>query len=129
MVPHAGRNKIHPLRKSKGETMANPSIDWAAIDADPRFQELHARKSRFLWGLMMFAVIFYFLLPIGAGYFTDLYKTRIWGVINFGLLFALSQFIVAWAIAWHYSRRASQFDAMADELARDVQLIGRKSAK
>jgi uncharacterized membrane protein (DUF485 family) len=107
--------------------MPSPSIDWSAIDADPRFQALHARKSRFLWGLMIFAVIYYFLLPIGAGYFTELYKTRIWGVINFGLLFALSQFIVAWAIAWHYARRASQFDAMADEIARDVQRIGRTS--
>jgi uncharacterized membrane protein (DUF485 family) len=107
--------------------MANPTFDWAAIDADPRFQALHARKSRFLWGLMAFAVVYYFLLPIGAGYFTDLYKTRVWGVINVGLVFALSQFIVAWAIAWHYARRANQFDAMAEEIARDAQSIGRGS--
>ena len=111
----------------KGETMPGSSINWSAIDADPRFQELHARKSRFLWGLMVFSVFYYFLLPIGAGYLPDLYKTRVWGVINFGLLFALSQFIVAWGIAWHYARRANQFDAMADELARDAQNIGQKS--
>ncbi len=107
--------------------MPSPSINWSAIDADPRFQALHARKSRFLWGLMLFAVIYYFLLPIGAGYFTDLYRTRIWGVINFGLLFALSQFVVAWGIAWFYARRANQFDAMADEIARDAQRIGQTS--
>ena len=105
--------------------MTSPSIDWSAIDADPRFQALHARKSRFLWGLMIFAVIYYLLLPIGAGYFTELYKTRIWGVINFGLLFALSQFIVAWAIAWIYARRASEFDVMAEAIARDAATIGR----
>jgi uncharacterized membrane protein (DUF485 family) len=107
--------------------MPSPTFDWAAIDADPRFQELHARKSRFLWGLMLFAVVYYFLLPVGAGYFTDLYKTRVWGVINVGLLFALSQFVVAWAIAWIYARRASRFDEMADELARDAQRIARPS--
>jgi uncharacterized membrane protein (DUF485 family) len=52
--------------------MAGTSVNWSAIDADPRFQALHARKSRFLWGLMAFSVVYYFLLPIGAAYFTDL---------------------------------------------------------
>jgi uncharacterized membrane protein (DUF485 family) len=101
------------------------SVNWAAINADPRFQALHARKTRFLWGLMAFAVAYYFLLPVGAGYFTDLFKTRVWGVINVGLVFALSQFIVAWGIAWIYARRASEFDAMADDIARDTQRPGR----
>jgi len=105
--------------------MSSPAFNWAAIDADPRFQELHARKQRFLWGLMAFAVVYYFLLPVGAGYFTDLFKMRLWGVINFGLLFALSQFIVAWAIAWIYARRASEFDVMAEAIARDAATIGR----
>jgi len=107
--------------------MASPTFDWSAIDADPRFRSLHARKSRFLWGLMIFSVVYYFLLPIGAGYFSNLYKVRVWGVINVGLLFALSQFIVAWGIAWYYAHRANEFDAMADAIARDAQRIGRTS--
>jgi uncharacterized membrane protein (DUF485 family) len=104
--------------------MASTALNWTAIDADPRFQELHRRKSRFLWGLMAFSVIYYFLLPIGAAYFTELFKVKVWGVINFGLVFALSQFVVAWGIAWFYARRASQFDALAEEIARDAQRIG-----
>jgi uncharacterized membrane protein (DUF485 family) len=106
--------------------MANAPLNWAAIDADPRFKELHSKKTAFLWGLMVFSVIYYFLLPIGAAYFPELYKIKVWGPINVGLLFALSQFIVAWGIAWFYSRRASQFDAMADAIARDAQKIGGK---
>lgn len=105
--------------------MATSALNWSAIDSDPRFQSLHRRKSRFLWGLMAFSVVFYFLLPIGAAYFTDLFKAKVWGVINFGLVFALSQFVVAWGIAWYYARRASQFDALAEEIARDAQRIGR----
>jgi uncharacterized membrane protein (DUF485 family) len=106
--------------------MANAPLNWAAIDADPRFKDLHGKKSAFLWGLMVFAIIYYFLLPIGAAYFPELYKIKVWGPINFGLLFALSQFLVAWGIAWYYARRASQFDAMADAIARDAQKIGGK---
>jgi uncharacterized membrane protein (DUF485 family) len=97
---------------------APPDIDWNAVIADPRFQSLHRRKQGFLTGLMVFSVVFYFLLPIGAAYFQDLYKTKVWGVVNFGLVFALSEFVVAWGIAFYYSRRAgADFDRLAAEIA------------
>ncbi len=97
-------------------------LDWKAIAAESRFQELHHKKSSFLWGLMIFSVVYYFLLPIGAAYFQELYKIKVWGPINVGLLFALSEFIVAWGIAFVYSRRANaEFDAMASEIVRDVE--------
>ena len=101
--------------------MANPdSIDWGAVIADPRFQQLHRRKSAFLWGLMAFSVVYYFLLPVGAGYYQDLFKIKVWGVINVGLLFALSEFVVAWAIAIYYSWVANrEFDRLAGEIAAD----------
>ena len=101
--------------------MATPGdVDWDAIIRDPRFQSLHKRKNSFLYGLMALAVAYYFLLPIGAAYFQDLFKIRVWGVINVGLLFALSQFVVTWAIAIIYSRKASQdFDRMAAELSAE----------
>jgi len=100
-------------------------IDWRAIDNDPRFQELHRRKTRFLWGLMVFSLIYYFLLPIGAAYFQDIYKIKVWGPVNVGLLFALSEFVVAWGIAWYYSRKANtEFDTMAAELVREAEKIG-----
>ncbi len=83
-------------------------IDWKAIDADPRFQELHRKKMRFLWGLMVFSLVYYFLLPIGAAYFQELFRIKVWGPVNVGILFALSEFIVAWAIACVYSHRANR---------------------
>ena len=93
--------------------------------ADPRFQKLHKKKTAFLWGLMAFSVAYYFALPIGAAYFQDLFKIRVWGVINIGLLFALSEFVVAWAIAIYYSRVANRdFDRMAAEIAADFVTRG-----
>ncbi|HVJ76115.1 MAG TPA: DUF485 domain-containing protein [Casimicrobiaceae bacterium] len=101
------------------------ALDWKAIVADPRFQTLRSRKIRFLWGLMVFSVAYYFLLPIGAAYFPALFGIRVWGPVNVGILFALSEFVVAWAIAWIYARRANnEFDAMAAELIRDAEKIG-----
>jgi uncharacterized membrane protein (DUF485 family) len=102
------------------------SINWVAIDSDPRFQRLHSKKVAFLTGLMVFSLIYYFLLPIGAAYFTDIFKVKVFGVVNVGILFALSQFLVAWAIAFYYTVRAKEFDAMAAELVREADKIGRK---
>jgi uncharacterized membrane protein (DUF485 family) len=107
---------------------AQPSrapLNWKAIDEDPRFQTLHSKKVGFLTGLMVFSLIYYFLLPIGAAYFTDVFKIRVYGVVNVGILFALSQFIVAWGIAFYYTITAKKFDAMAAELVRDADKIGR----
>lgn len=104
--------------------MAASNLDWSAIESDPRFKELHRRKTRFLWSLMAFSVVFYFALPIGAAYFTELFKVKLWGVINFGLVFALAEFAVAWGIAYVYARRASAFDAMAEAINRDAHNIG-----
>jgi len=93
-------------------------VDWQKIINDPRFQLLHRKKQSFLTGLMVFSVVYYFLLPIGAAYFQDLFRVRVWGVINFGLLFALSEFVVAWLVAWYYARRAGgEFDRLAAEIA------------
>ena len=105
--------------------MASPQLDWAAIDRDPRFQALHKKKSSFLWGLMVFSIVYYFLLPVGAAYFQDLFRVKVWGPLNVGLLFALSEFIVAWVVAAVYAKRANrEFDAMAAEITRDAHKIG-----
>ena len=100
------------------------TVNWAAIDHDPRFQALHKKKTTFLWSLMIFSVIYYFLLPIGAGYYPELFKIKVWGPVNVGILFALSEFVVAWSIAFIYTRRANRdFDEMAAEIVRDSNLI------
>lgn len=99
--------------------MSQSVTDWAAIEADPRFQNLHRRKSRFLWSLMAFSLFYYLLLPLGAAYTPEIFHTKVWGPLNFGLFFALSEFIVAWGVAVIYSRRANrEFDALAAEIVK-----------
>jgi uncharacterized membrane protein (DUF485 family) len=122
-----GRNDF---RGTKGGDMVDATqVDWKAIDSRPEFQELHRRKMGFLWGLMVFSLVYYFLLPIGAAYFQDIYKIKVWGPVNVGILFALSEFVVAWALAFIYARRANTvFDPMAAEIVREAekQMGGRK---
>lgn len=101
--------------------MAGRAIDWAAIDADPRFQALHRKKLGFLALLMLFSIIYYFLLPVGAAWFPELFRIRVLGGINIGILFALSEFVVAWGVAALYTRRANrEFDRLADEINNEI---------
>lgn len=105
--------------------MADRTVDWAAIDADPSFQELHQKKKSFIWGLMIFSPIYYFLLPIGGGYFPELFSVRVWGPVNVGILFAFSQFVVAWIIAAIYAVRDNrEFDRLATEIRDDAECRG-----
>jgi uncharacterized membrane protein (DUF485 family) len=111
-----------PIEPWENFMAAPPAIDWSAVINDPRFQTLHRKKQGFLTGLMIFSVVFYFLLPIGAAYFQDLFRLKVWGVVNVGLLFALAEFVVAWLVAFYYSRRAgSEFDRLAREIAADYE--------
>lgn len=74
--------------------------------------------------MMLFALIFYFLLPISTAYFQPILKIKIWGVINLGLIFALSQFAIAWMIAIIYAKRANtEFDVRAKALVEDAHNI------
>jgi len=126
-VQSATALKAPAIPLATGSTSNAP--DWKAIDSDPRFQELHRKKMAFLWGLMVFSLVYYFLLPIGAAYFQDLFKVKLWGPVNFGIVFAMSEFVVAWALAFWYARRANAvFDPMAAEIVRDAEkkMGGRK---
>jgi uncharacterized membrane protein (DUF485 family) len=87
--------------------------------------DLHRRKAAFLWGLMAISVVYYFLLPVGAASFQDLFKIRVWGVINIALLFALSEFILTWVVAWIYGRKAGRdFDLLAARILAEATAGG-----
>lgn len=90
--------------------------DWDVVASHPEFRELMKAKARFIVPATIFFVLFYFALPILVGYAPDLMATPVFGPVNLAYLFALSQFFVAWFIAWLYVRAADRFDRMAASL-------------
>jgi len=91
------------------------STDWDRIASSKEFKDLMATKKIFVVPAFIFFVVYYFALPILVGYAPKLMSTRV-GFVNLAYLFALSQFFVAWIIAWLYVRAATDFD----ELAKDI---------
>ena len=91
--------------------------NWSAIAKNPKFVELHHKKQAFLFGWWIFSSVYYFLLPLGSAYAPGLFKIKIISNINFGYLFALSQFFVSWGLAMYYAHVANKdFDRLTRDL-------------
>jgi uncharacterized membrane protein (DUF485 family) len=94
-----------------------PSGPVEAASADPLVEELSRRHQRFVWPMTAFFLIYYLALPFLAGQAPDFMGRKVFGEFTFGYLFALSQFLMAFIVAWVYSRWASRrLDPLAEEL-------------
>ena len=89
-----------------------------AVGKDPEMVELENRHRRFVWPATVFFIVYYMLLNILAGTSPDLMGTKLFGEFTFGYLFALSQFVMAFVVAWVYSRWAAR---RIDPLATDLR--------
>jgi uncharacterized membrane protein (DUF485 family) len=88
-----------------------------AVGRDPEMVELEHRHTRFVWPATIFFLIYYMALNILAGTSPDLMGKKLVGEFTFGYLFALSQFVMAFVVAWVYSRwAASRMDPLASDL-------------
>jgi uncharacterized membrane protein (DUF485 family) len=92
------------------------SINWEKLEATPEFRALLARKTRFIASATIFFVLYYFALLFLVGYFPDLMKKEVLGRLNWAYLFALSQFFMAWTLAFIYIRKAAAWDKAATKI-------------
>ena len=123
-TPHSGSaTDVAPLGRSKGkpphELTADEDrdvIDWQRLAATEEFKALLKAKARFVVPATIFFIVYYFSLPLLVGYAPQLMAKKVFGVINVAYLFALSQFLMAWLVAWAYVRAAARFDRMAQDV-------------
>ena len=104
--------------------------DWDVVAANPEFKALMRAKRRFIVPATIFFIVYYFALPISVGYAPDFMATPVIGPVNIAYLFALSQFFVAWFIAFLYVRAAARFDeqgrAVLEHLDRHNEALGKE---
>jgi uncharacterized membrane protein (DUF485 family) len=88
-----------------------------AVAKDPEMIELERRHTRFVWPTTIFFLTYYMALNVLAGTAPDLMGKKVFGQFTFGYLFALSQFLMAFVVAWVYSRwAATRIDPLATDL-------------
>jgi uncharacterized membrane protein (DUF485 family) len=101
-------------------TDGSHQTEWDRIAASERFQDLLALKKAFIIPVFVFFFVYYFVLPISIGYAPKLMSIRVIGTVTLAYLFALSQFVVGWIIAWLYVKAAAKFDTLAKDILREV---------
>ncbi|TMF87071.1 MAG: DUF485 domain-containing protein [Chloroflexi bacterium] len=97
---------------------------WEGLEATAEFKDLVRARWKFVIPATVFFLVYYFLLPVLNGVATGFMRTNVIGDVNVAYLFALSQFLMAWLLAFFYIRRANTvFDALA---SRVRELAGRR---
>jgi uncharacterized membrane protein (DUF485 family) len=110
-----GRTSPKPSHELTAEEEKDVA-DWDSIAANPDFEDLLASKLRFIVSATLFFVIYYFTLPVLVGWFPNFMGQRVIGEVNLAYLFALSQFFMAWILAFLYVAAAAGWDRQAAKL-------------
>jgi uncharacterized membrane protein (DUF485 family) len=111
-LTHAGPVPAHELTADEDVDVVN----WDRVMATDDFQKLIRAKVKFVVPATIFFIVYYFALPVLVGYAPGFMSKKVLGPVNLAYLFALSQFFMAWAIAWLYVRAAARFDRMEKEI-------------
>ncbi len=88
----------------------NGKTQWDRVSEMDEFRLLLLAKKEFVVPATIFFVVYYFALPVLVGYAPNFMSKKVLGPVNIAYLFALSQFFVAWGIAWNYVIAARKFD-------------------
>ena len=90
---------------------------WEGLEQTEEFKQLVRARVRFVLPATIFFLVYYFLLPLGNGLAPEFMRTNVVGHINIAYLFALSQFVMAWLLAFFYIRQATRvFDPLAEKV-------------
>lgn len=96
---------------------------WKEINDSAEFKKLMAEKKRFLSIAIVFSFLYYFSLPLSVGYFPEIMNTKLVGSMNLAYFFALSQFFVAWGIAYLYKITAAKWDQQVEIIKRNAREV------
>ncbi len=109
-------------QEKPSENPPSSSDGWVRIMNRPEFAQLLVAKRRFIVPCCVFFLLYYFAFLILVGWFPDLVKKPVIGKVNVAYLFALSQFVMAWGMAWLYMRRAAVYDRAVAEMLKKENL-------
>ena len=100
--------------------------DWRVIEESPEFRELTSRKRAFVVPATIFFMVWYFGFIALCGYAPDFMgREFITDGLTVGYVLALTQFVMSWALAAMYVRRANRvFDPLAARVREIAEPAG-----
>lgn len=82
-------------------------IDYAAVAKSPAFQELVARRRRFVTTALAFAVAWFGTFVLLTAYAHEFMQTIIVSGLSVAYVLGLSQFVLVWALTAAYLRTST----------------------
>lgn len=93
----------------------------AGVRTDELLAELRGRHRRFSFPMTVVFLVWYMLLIVTAAYSPGFFGDKVYGNVNVGLLFAFSQFLMTFLVAFLYRQYAkSRLDPVAAEIRDEV---------
>lgn len=121
----AGKPKLQAI---DGDAAAGKT-KWDRVQEMDEFRLLLLAKKEFVIPATVFFVVYYFALPVLVGYAPEFMSRKVLGPVNLAYLFALSQFFVAWGIAFNYVRAARIFDKYGAHILKTLKEEGYDDAQ
>ena len=95
--------------------MAQPSVDWEAIERSPEFQELVHRRRSFVIPCTVFFLCWYMGFILLTAYAQDFMGERIYQGLTVGYTLALTQFLMVFVLGiWYLRKSDREFDPLAE---------------
>ena len=93
--------------------------EWVRVERTSAFKELTRKKKAFIVPATIFFLVFYFGLPVLAGFTTILDGYAI-GSITWAYVYAFAQFAMTWIIMHLYVSRANRWDELVDRARHEA---------
>ncbi|HVS49938.1 MAG TPA: DUF485 domain-containing protein [Candidatus Dormibacteraeota bacterium] len=99
------------------DVASGEEVHWEGLEETDEFRQLVRARWRFVAPATVFFLVYYFALPLSNGLFPSVMRTEIIGHINLAYVFAVSEFVMAWVLAYFYIRLATRvFDPLAEKV-------------
>lgn len=103
---------------------AESRIDYVEFERSARFQALEKRHRRFVFPVVIGALVWYFAFVLVAAFAPTVMATPVIGVVPLGILLGLAQFVTTFAITmWYVSFANRRLDPVAAELRAELEGI------
>jgi uncharacterized membrane protein (DUF485 family) len=102
------------------------AVDWETVERSPAFQELVARKRRFVLPATIFFLVYYSAFILLCGYEPGFMGESVYQGLTVGYCLALTQFIMVWGLGLWYLRKADrEFEPLEHRAIEDALSMGR----
>ena len=93
--------------------------EWLRVERTSAFKELLRKKKAFIIPATIFFFVFYFGLPVLAGFTTVLNSNAI-GSVTWAYVYAFAQFAMTWILMHLYVSRANRWDDLVDQARQEA---------